>query len=80
LKNVKPGNRVGSLWIIDDGVSVGDRVVTEGLLKVKDGIEVNPQPDPTADSSASSPASADHGGGGQSSNAAPQLRERQPRV
>jgi len=78
LKNVKPGDRVGSLWIIDNGLSAGERVVTEGLQKVKDGIEVIPQPAPATDSSSPSPASADHGG--QSSNAAPQLRDRLPRV
>ncbi len=77
MKNVTPGDRVGSLWIIDDGLSAGERVVTEGLQEVKDGIEVIPQPEP-ADSSSPSPASPDHGG--QSSNAAPQLRERRPRV
>ena len=69
LKNVKPGERVGSLWIINAGLSAGERVVTEGLQKVKDGIEVNPQPVPATDSLSPSPAAPDHSG--QSSNAAP---------
>ncbi len=62
LKNVTPGDRVGSLWIINDGLSAGERVVTEGLQNVKDGIEVIPQPAPATDSSSPSPASADHSG------------------
>ncbi|MGE0821186.1 MAG: efflux RND transporter periplasmic adaptor subunit [Candidatus Binatia bacterium] len=43
LRPVRVGERAGSLWIIDDGVSVDDRVVIEGLQKVRDGIPVNPQ-------------------------------------
>jgi RND family efflux transporter MFP subunit len=79
LKNVTPGDQVGSLWIIDAGLSAGERVVTEGLQKVKDGIEVIPQPDPAMDLS-SPPTPPTAGSAGQSSNAAPQLRERRPRV
>ena len=78
MKNVTPGDRVGSLWIVNDGLSAGERVVTEGLQTVKDGMEVIPRPAPATDSSSPSPVSADHGG--QSSNAAPQLGDRRPRV
>lgn len=70
LRNVTPGDRVGSLWIINDGLHAGERVVTEGLQKVKDGIEVAPQPDPATEPS---PAPADHGG--QSSEAAAPLKQ-----
>jgi RND family efflux transporter MFP subunit len=45
LRTVKAGEQVGGLWIIDEGLKPGDRVVTQGLQKVKDGIVVNPQPD-----------------------------------
>jgi membrane fusion protein (multidrug efflux system) len=34
---VKPGERIGPLWIIEDGLLAGDRIVVEGLLKVRDG-------------------------------------------
>ena len=37
LLAVKPGERVGSLWIIDEGLHPGDRVVVEGMQKVKQG-------------------------------------------
>ena len=45
LRTVKVGEQVGGLWVIDEGLKPGDRVVTQGLQKVKDGIVVNPQPD-----------------------------------
>lgn len=39
---VKVGQRVGSLWVIDEGLAAGDRVVVEGVLKVRDGVVVAP--------------------------------------
>lgn len=44
LRPVKVGQRTGSLWIIDQGLNQGDRVVVEGLQKVKAGMIVNPKP------------------------------------
>jgi membrane fusion protein (multidrug efflux system) len=43
LRKVKPGDQVESLWILDEGVQRGERVVTGGLQKVRDGMEVKPQ-------------------------------------
>jgi membrane fusion protein (multidrug efflux system) len=37
---------VGSLWIVDQGLQPGERVVVAGLQKVKDGVVVNAQPLP----------------------------------
>jgi membrane fusion protein (multidrug efflux system) len=78
LRNVKPGDKVGDQWIITDGVKAGERVVTEGLQKVKDGMVVITQPDPaaaSAPSSASSPLPVPQNPGGQSSPpAAPDVR------
>src|SRR5262249_15488277 len=45
LRTVKPGQQVDGLWIIDGGLESGERVVTEGLQKVKDGIVVRPKRD-----------------------------------
>src|SRR5881409_1264425 len=45
LRTVKPGEEVDGLWIVDDGLQPDERVVTEGLQKVKDGIVVRPKPD-----------------------------------
>jgi len=38
------GDTIGSLWIIRDGVQPGERVVVEGLQKVRTGMVVNPKP------------------------------------
>jgi membrane fusion protein (multidrug efflux system) len=43
IKTVTPGNRVGSLWIINQGLNPGDTVVSEGVSKVRDGMTVNPK-------------------------------------
>src|SRR2546426_11054033 len=42
--NIRPvtvGDRVGRLWIVTEGLKPGERVVVEGLLKVRDGTLVN---------------------------------------
>jgi membrane fusion protein (multidrug efflux system) len=44
VRNVQVGSRVGSLWIIAQGLQASDRVVTEGVQKVKEGTTVNPLP------------------------------------
>jgi multidrug efflux pump subunit AcrA (membrane-fusion protein) len=45
IRNVKTGNRLGSMWIIESGLLPGERVVTEGLAKAADGATVNPKPE-----------------------------------
>jgi membrane fusion protein (multidrug efflux system) len=40
LRLVQPGQRIGSLWVIDSGLNTGERVVVEGLQKVRSGIQV----------------------------------------
>ena len=49
IRNVDVGDRVGSLWVVTNGLMAGDRVVSEGTAKVRDGVNVNPAPD-TSDS------------------------------
>jgi membrane fusion protein (multidrug efflux system) len=44
IRPVKVGNRVGSMWIIEDGLKAGDRVVAEGTQKVRPDAVVNPKP------------------------------------
>ncbi len=44
IRTVKVGDRVGSEWIIEDGLKRGDRVVAEGVQKVRQGIKVTPKP------------------------------------
>jgi len=44
IRPVQTGDRVGNLWIIEKGLSPGDRIVVEGIQKVKPGMVVNPKP------------------------------------
>ncbi|MBI5507046.1 MAG: efflux RND transporter periplasmic adaptor subunit [Deltaproteobacteria bacterium] len=40
MRTVKPGDRIGSLWVIDSGLAPGEKVVVEGLQKVREGVTV----------------------------------------
>ena len=42
IRTVKVGERVGSLWVVEDGLKPGERVVVEGLQKVRDNEPVKP--------------------------------------
>lgn len=42
IRTVKVGERVGSLWVVEDGLKPGERVVAEGLQKVRDNELVKP--------------------------------------
>ena len=44
IRSVKVGDKVGSLWVIEDGIKPGDRVIVEGAQKVRDGQLVKPMP------------------------------------
>jgi RND family efflux transporter MFP subunit len=44
IRSVEVGERAGTMWIINEGLNLGDRVVAEGTLKVKDGSSVTPVP------------------------------------
>ena len=41
---VTTGDRVGTSWIVEQGLKPGDRVIVEGQLKVRPGMRVQPQP------------------------------------
>ena len=44
IRTVKIGERVGSEWVIEEGLKPGERVVAEGLQKLKAGMTVSPKP------------------------------------
>ena len=53
IRPVKPANRVGSDWVIGEGLRPGERVIVDGLQKVRPGAKVVPTaagtgPDSTA--------------------------------
>ena len=42
---VKASDRVGNLWVIDSGVKLGEKVIVEGVQRVRPGIKVNATPE-----------------------------------
>jgi membrane fusion protein, multidrug efflux system len=42
IRQVKVGEKVGSLWVIEDGLKAGDRIVVEGMQRIRDGQAVKP--------------------------------------
>ena len=44
LRMVKAGERIGTLWLIDEGLKAGDRVVVDGVQKVRAGVKVKALP------------------------------------
>jgi len=44
IRPVKVGERMGTDWIIAEGLKPGERVVAEGVQKVRGGMAVNPKP------------------------------------
>jgi membrane fusion protein (multidrug efflux system) len=43
FRNVKAGPRVDSLWLIEEGLKPGEKVIVEGLQKARDGAVVAPK-------------------------------------
>ena len=44
IRGVKVGPRVGDLWVIEEGLKPGEKVVVEGLQRLRDGMTVNAVP------------------------------------
>lgn len=44
IRPVTVGERVGKMWVVTNGLKAGERVVVEGLLKVRDGSPVKVVP------------------------------------
>ncbi|MGD0221166.1 MAG: efflux RND transporter periplasmic adaptor subunit [Terriglobia bacterium] len=42
IRKVKVGDRVGPLWVINEGLASGEEVVSDGTSKVRDGMPVTP--------------------------------------
>lgn len=63
-RTVKVGPRVGSLWILEQGVKPGEKVIVEGALKVRDGMPVKAMvvpaetPEPAPEGKAPAPGGA----------------------
>jgi membrane fusion protein (multidrug efflux system) len=44
MRAVKPGETVGTMWVIDEGLKPGEQVVVEGLQNLREGTLVTPKP------------------------------------
>jgi len=44
IRTVKPGETVGTMWVIDEGLKPGEQVAVEGLQRLRDGTLVTPKP------------------------------------
>src|SRR5712691_7606724 len=44
VRTVKVGDRVGPMWIVEDGLTAGETVIAEGTQKVRTGAVVSPKP------------------------------------
>ncbi len=44
MRAVKPGETLGTKWIIDEGLKLGEQVVAEGPQKLREGTLVTPKP------------------------------------
>jgi membrane fusion protein (multidrug efflux system) len=42
LRDVQPGPRIDDMWLIEQGLEPGERVAVEGLLRLQNGMTVNP--------------------------------------
>ena len=44
LKTITTSDRVGDAWVVEQGLTAGERVIVEGQLKVRPGMTVRPSP------------------------------------
>lgn len=44
IRAVKPGPQFGDMWVIESGLQPGDKVVVDGLQRLRDGMTVAPAP------------------------------------
>jgi membrane fusion protein, multidrug efflux system len=59
FRTVKVGQKVDSLWVIEDGVKVGEQVVVEGLQRIQDGMTVSAKPAPATPAGSAAPAAVE---------------------
>jgi membrane fusion protein (multidrug efflux system) len=56
VRAITVGPRVGSDWVVESGLAVGDRLILAGVQRLKGGMKVVPQPAEAAAGPASAPA------------------------
>lgn len=71
VQAVQVGERVGTLWVIDKGLKPGERIIVEGLEKVKTGDKVVPTPAPAEAPAAARPPAPPASSGRSAASAPP---------
>jgi membrane fusion protein (multidrug efflux system) len=56
IKTVQVGEQIGPDWLIESGLASGDRVIAEGVQKIKDGMMVEVDAEPFVSAQAAPPA------------------------
>lgn len=51
MREVKASSWKGNQWVVDEGLEVGERIITEGLHRIKPGTQVKPVPETQTTSS-----------------------------
>jgi len=46
IKTIHVGDQVGAWWVVSDGLNPGERVIVDGIQKVRPGMHVKPKPAP----------------------------------
>ena len=59
FRNVKVGQKVDSLWVVEDGLKAGEQIVVEGLQRIQDGMTVSAKPAPAAPAGSAAPAAVE---------------------
>lgn len=59
FRTVKVGQKVDSLWVIEEGVRAGEQIVVEGLQRIQDGMTVSAKPAPATPAGSAAPAAVE---------------------
>jgi membrane fusion protein, multidrug efflux system len=59
FRNVKVGQKVDSLWVVEDGLKAGEQIVVEGLQRIQDGMTVSAKPAPAPPAGSAAPVAVE---------------------
>jgi membrane fusion protein (multidrug efflux system) len=59
FRTVKVGQKVDSLWVVEEGLKPGEQVVVEGLQRIQDGMTVSAKPAPDTPAGSAAPAAVE---------------------
>jgi membrane fusion protein (multidrug efflux system) len=59
FRTVKVGQKVDSLWVVEDGLKPGEQIVVEGLQRIQDGMTVSAKPAPASPAGSAAPVAVE---------------------